>query len=356
MKIALITDQHFGIKNDSTIFLDYQKKFYDEVFFPYLKKNNITEVIDLGDTFDRRKYINYNTLAHTKDFYFDKLKDGGINLHIIVGNHSTFFRNHNDINSPDLLLCEYLNIKNYSNPQHVTFDGTKILIMPWINQSNFEECNSVMADSDSQIMFGHFELSGESLKRNFAFRDGISLGQMKKFEYVFSGHYHHKITKHNFKYLGTPYQLDWDDVDSEKGFYVFDTNTRDITFIKNPLKIYKKVIWEDDGTYDVKKIVDDTLNNSEAYKEKYVKVVVRRKANPYILDRFIEAIEKCSPHYVIPEECGISVNDTEEDIEEIEDTLTSITKYVEALNLDQKEKVLYCMRELHTEAKNLEES
>ena len=54
MKIALITDQHFGGKSDSNSFNDYIEKFYTNQFFPYLKENNIDTVIDLGDTFDRR--------------------------------------------------------------------------------------------------------------------------------------------------------------------------------------------------------------------------------------------------------------------------------------------------------------
>ena len=53
-KIALITDQHFGGKQDSQYFSDYIEKFYTNQFFPYLTENNITTVIDLGDTFDRR--------------------------------------------------------------------------------------------------------------------------------------------------------------------------------------------------------------------------------------------------------------------------------------------------------------
>ena len=62
MKIALITDQHFGGKQDSQNFLNHIETFYREQFFPYLSENNIHTVIDLGDTFDRRKFVNFNTL------------------------------------------------------------------------------------------------------------------------------------------------------------------------------------------------------------------------------------------------------------------------------------------------------
>ena len=70
MKIAIITDQHFGARNDSTHFLDFYEKFYRDTFFPNLDKNGITTVLILGDTFDRRKYINFYSLKRTKEMFF----------------------------------------------------------------------------------------------------------------------------------------------------------------------------------------------------------------------------------------------------------------------------------------------
>ena len=64
MKIALLNDTHFGARNDSPAFLDYFMRFYNEIFFPYLKENNIKTLVHLGDVVDRRKFINFKT-AHT---------------------------------------------------------------------------------------------------------------------------------------------------------------------------------------------------------------------------------------------------------------------------------------------------
>ena len=41
MKIALLNDTHFGVRNDSEAFRKYQLRFYNEIFFPYLKEHNI---------------------------------------------------------------------------------------------------------------------------------------------------------------------------------------------------------------------------------------------------------------------------------------------------------------------------
>lgn len=356
MKLALITDQHFGVKNDSPIFLDHQKAFYENVFFPYLVENQISTVIDLGDTFDRRKYINYHTLATVKTFYFDKLQELGITLHIIVGNHSTYYKNTNDVNSPDLILREYTNIVTHAEPKEMNFDGCDVLMMPWINPENVSTCHDAMQHTSAHIVMGHFELAEQSLKKNFKFHGGISLKELKKFDVVYSGHYHHKVQKGNFLYLGTPYEMTWDDTNNTKGFHVLDTESRELEFIKNPLHIYSKIMWEDDGAYDINKILEGVKKHPEKFKNKYIKVVVKKKDNPYILDRYIDAIEQCGPYNVLTEEISHHFAADEENIDKIEDTLTILRNHVSSLpDFALKEQLLSCMEELYTEAINIQE-
>ena len=62
MKLCILGDTHFGARGDSLDFHKYFRKFYNDVFFPYLKENNITTIIQMGDLFDRIKYINFNSL------------------------------------------------------------------------------------------------------------------------------------------------------------------------------------------------------------------------------------------------------------------------------------------------------
>jgi len=91
MKVCLLGDTHFGIRNDSMTFHRYLDKFYTEIFFPYLKEHNIKTVIQLGDLFDRRKYINFVSLSESRRYFFDRLKDEGIHLHALIGNHDIFW-------------------------------------------------------------------------------------------------------------------------------------------------------------------------------------------------------------------------------------------------------------------------
>ena len=92
-KVALITDTHAGARNDSPVFNDYFMDFYDNVFFPYLKENNISTMIHLGDIFDRRKYVNFRTLQSWRENFVFRLWREKIDSHFIIGNHDLHNRN-----------------------------------------------------------------------------------------------------------------------------------------------------------------------------------------------------------------------------------------------------------------------
>ena len=119
MKIAIITDQHLDGRKGSLAFWNYFNKFYDEIFFPTLEKHGIDTILDLGDTFDNRKSMDFSTLARIKTDYFDRLRK--YDVHMILGNHCTYYKNTNRINSPELLLEEYDNITIYSEPITLKF-------------------------------------------------------------------------------------------------------------------------------------------------------------------------------------------------------------------------------------------
>ncbi len=99
MRIAVINDTHFGARNDNPAFIEFQNKFYNEQFFPYLQQNNINCLVHLGDVVDRRKFINHNTAHNFKKVFWDRLDDMGIETHIIIGNHDTYYKNTNEVNA-----------------------------------------------------------------------------------------------------------------------------------------------------------------------------------------------------------------------------------------------------------------
>ena len=137
MKILLITDQHFGVRNDNQYFLDHYKKFYSEIVVPFIKQSDIDTVICLGDTFDKRRSINFMSLDAAKEMWFDQLEELNVKMHMLVGNHDIYYKNTLRVNAPSELLGQYGNISVYTEPTTVTFDGVSVLLLPWICDENF---------------------------------------------------------------------------------------------------------------------------------------------------------------------------------------------------------------------------
>ena len=58
----------------------------------------------------------------------------GVHVHTIVGNHTAYYKNTNEVNAVDLLLREYHNVTVYSEPEEVNLGRLKVLFIPWINE------------------------------------------------------------------------------------------------------------------------------------------------------------------------------------------------------------------------------
>ena len=201
MKVAIITDQHFGARKNSKLFHDYFLKFYDDIFFPTLEKEGIDTVIDMGDTFDSRKGIDFAALSWAKNNYFDRLRDMGIKVHTIVGNHTAYYKNTNDINAIDLLLREYDNIEVYSETRSIDVGGLSVLLVPWINKENEEQTLSMIKKSRSPVCMGHLELKGFRIHRGYVMETGTDMNIFGKFDKTFSGHYHTRSDNEKIFYL-----------------------------------------------------------------------------------------------------------------------------------------------------------
>jgi len=351
MKIALITDQHFGSRNDSGVMYEYYDKFYSNVFFPYLEKKNIDTVIDLGDTFDRRKFVNFKTLSESKGMWFDKLREKNIKLHSIAGNHTTYYKNTNKINTMDLLFREYKNVHVYEGPQTVEFDDCKILLLPWICADNFEESMSAIRDTDATVCFGHLEIQGFAMYRNaIACYDGTEPSLFDKFELVCSGHFHHRSKKENIQYLGSPYEMTWSDYNDPRGFHIFDSSTKQLTFVQNPYKLFHKIIYNDSIDSREKILKRDF----SSYANTYVKVVVSNKSKPSLFDQMLDKLYSFNPQSIsITDDHHNVYEQSEEDIlEETQDTMTIVHNYIEAEEFedDFKKQVARKMEEFYHKA------
>ena len=343
-KVACITDTHFGIRKGSQIFHDYFNKFYSETFFPELEARGIDTVIHLGDCFDVRKGIDYWSLNWAKENFFTPLQERGIKLHLIVGNHDIFYKESLRINSPGLNLQEYDNVTIYSNPGTFTISGTPVFMVPWICESNANEFAEELAYSEAKVCMGHLELAGFYANKDYQCQHGTDSKIFSGFDRVFSGHFHKKNTAGNVTYLGNPYQLYWNDEGDTRGFHIFDLETYELEFIENPNTMFHKIAYNE---------ADRKLINPNKYKNCYVKVIVEGKSTPQKLSKVVDGLYDTGIHDIkVIETLDYSIDD---DVEvEAEDTLTTFTNYVEAMDESfNKSKVISIFKSLYVEAQEV---
>lgn len=353
MKIALITDTHWGVRNDQQAFLDANKLFLDNVFFPYIDSNGVGTIIHLGDVVDRRKYVNINTSKRLNEDFLIPIRDRGITMHIIAGNHDTYYKNTNEVNAlRELIVGRYDNTIIYDSvAETCEFDGTDILMIPWICDANRTATMEKLRTTNAQIAMGHLEISGFEMYRGSPQSHGDDPSVFGRFDLVCSGHYHHRSSNGNIHYLGNHSEFTWSDYNDPKGFHIFDTQTRDLTFIRNPYRMFNKV-WYDDKRN--KNLLD---HDFEQYKGSFVKLIVQSKEDPFGFDLFTSKLYEAGPIEVsIVEDHHHMDEISEQDlVNEAEDTLTILSKYIGSLetNVDNKE-LDKLMRTLYHEALSME--
>ena len=342
MKVAIITDQHFGARKNSKLFHDYFLKFYNDIFFPTLEKEGITTVIDMGDTFDSRKGIDFSALSWAKNNYYDRLKNMGVQVHTIVGNHTAYYKNTNEVNAVDLLLREYDNVTVYAEPKEVVIGGLNLLFVPWINQDNQEKTLKMIKKTTCKVAMGHLELQGFRVNRSVVMEHGLEANLFKNFSKVFSGHYHTRSNNGTVFYLGNPYEMFWNDVNDTRGFHIFDTETLDHSPVNNPHKLFHNIYYEDTNyqTFDTRE-----------YENKIVKVVVRKKTDTKQFEKFVDKLysSNISELKIIE---NFEMQESEEfEAFESEDTLSILNRYIEEaeVNLD-KSIVQKMLQEIYQEA------
>jgi len=343
MKVAIITDQHFGCRKNSKLFHDYFLKFYENVFFPTLEKEGITTIIDMGDTFDSRKGIDFAALTWAKKNYYDRLRKMGITVHTIVGNHTAYYKNTNDINAVDLLLREYNNVKIYAETTSIMVDDCNILLVPWINKENEEKSVALIKKSKAPVCMGHLELNGFRATPGHMMEHGMDWGIFNKFKKTFSGHYHCRSNQDNIYYLGNPYEMFWNDVNDEnRGFHLFDTKTLDHTPVNNPYRLHHIIYYNDQ---------DYQLFDARELEDKIVKVVVRTKSDQVKFEKFIDKLYNINvAELKIVENFGIQETGEFEAFES-EDTLSILSRYVNESEIDlDKSKIQKVLNDIYREA------
>ena len=351
MKVAVLNDTHCGIRNSSEIFLENARKFYSDVFFPYCQEHGIEQILHLGDYYDHRKFVNFKALNHNRKAFLDPLRKYGMKMDIIPGNHDTYYKNTNDLNSLKELLGHYMNeVHIVMDPTVMEYGSLKIALLPWINGENYESSMKFVNECKADWLGGHLELSGFDVMKGMKNAHGQDPKPYGRFEMVLSGHYHTASRQDNIWYLGSQMEFFWSDAHDPKYFHVIDTETREIEKVLNPYTLFEKIVYNDDKT-------DYNSLDLTHLDKRFVKVVVVNKSDPFTFDRFIDRIQNQDIY-----ELKIAENFSEfmgENVEDegisFDDTADIVDTYIDAVDTElDKDRIKNQVRELMTEAQTLE--
>jgi len=324
--VAVLGDVHLGMRNGSNHFSRHANKFFKEIFYPYLVEHKITEVIQLGDLFDSRTSVSVKAYNACKETWFDPLRKHSIHMHMLLGNHDILHKSSLTVNTPELLLAgEYMdNITIINEPKVIELYGTTFAMIPWICDGNKEAVfNFLSNDKIADICCGHFEIAGFDMMRGIPGHGGLPRDLFDRFEQTWSGHYHTKSydAYHRITYCGIPYEITFADMHDPKGFHVFDTDTRELTFIENPHTMFDRIIYNEGWSGDVR-----TLEG------KAVKLVVEKKTDLYVFDRFVDSVKLANVYDLqIIENFGELQNVDVDGNITVEDSQSIINNYVDNL-------------------------
>jgi len=345
LKVGVISDTHWSARRASKHLHDYFELFYANVFFPALEEHGATTVIHMGDAFDNRKSIDFWGLDWTRRVVLEPLRK--YEVHMIVGNHDIFLRNSTEINAPELLLKDYSNIKTYSSPTNTQVGGIDMTFIPWICSQNYDETMRVIQKSQAKIAMGHLELKGFRVNNNLLMEDhGLDPNIFSKFQKVFSGHFHTRSDNGRIFYLGNPYEMYWSDVNDVRGFHIFDTETLEHTPINNPYKLFYNIYYEDTP--------HQTFNTNE-YKNKLVKLIVRKKTKPKSFEIFVDKLYSSGVQDLKIVENFNIIENGEFEVDEDENTISVLNRYIEDSEVSfDKEIIKGILQEIYQKACEVE--
>lgn len=349
MLIAILGDTHFGARNRNITIEKWQRRFYEECFWPTIDELGISQVIQVGDYFDSRKWLNIQTIAFQKEVFVNQAQSRNVFVDVLVGNHDIPFRHSLKNNSPQQILGHEENFTVYDKPTLNIYRDRDIMLMPWICKENYDECMEVIRNGGDTII-GHFEIKGFMMHPGAYSKDGLTRGDFSKWDNVISGHYHSQSKDGNIHYVGTPYQMMWSDVNGKHGFWIYDTDTGESRFIKNPFDYYHKISY--DNNTEPEEIAQLDLRDT------FVKLTVEEKNDFESFEKVVDAINFQEPFELkIIESFEEYSSDNVKEIIELSETTDIIAEYVDDIaTTANKEAIKKMMLDIYEEALHLNDN
>lgn len=346
MKIAILGDVHFGARNRNLTIENWQRKFYEEFFWPEIDRLGIDTIFQTGDYFDSRKWINIQTMAFQKEVFVKPAQERKCDVRVIVGNHDIPLRNSLKNSSVKQILDDEKGFTVYDHIVTEEFDGTEVSFFPWICKEN-QEASFEFLSMGGDVAFGHFEIDGFMMHPGAFARSDSKSVDFKNWNKVIAGHFHAQSQKENIHYVGTPYQMSWSDWSTKHGFWIFDTFDKSMTFHENPFRFFHKIVWDNGTNYELSSI-----------KESYVKIEVKEKNDFEQFEKFIDRVNFSEPYeFKIIESFEEFNSENVTDVIEMASTTELIEQYIsDVATVHNKDNIVKTMLDIYNEALEISDS
>jgi len=295
-KIGIFSDLHVGVESDSKVRINETKKCIEWIVRKF-KENEVDWIVFCGDLFNARYSINVNTLnvgieiVQDLAFNFEKVI-------LIEGNHDTYYKNSNSVNSISFLanLSENENIIVVDeHPKFAKIGMRTYGFYPW--GFTPESISSIEDFIKPDFGFGHFELNGIELVGQVSSGSKFDLADMFVLgDELFSGHYHkngvYRETKSGktLRMIGASLQLNWGDYHQDKKIGILE-NGKYSEIVNDVNARFEKVFY---SGFKCKKYTVESLKS--LCKKNFIKFVIDM---PYQFDEILkcnELIKKLGPY------------------------------------------------------------
>lgn len=229
--VWILSDIHFGVKNNSRFWLDLMTSYFDDWFFPIVDEEASEEDILMvcGDIFEVRKSIHQLVLNRALRIFKD-LSKRFKEIHVVTGNHDIFLKNSTEVTVLDTLdLMD--NVHVYKEPAHLDLNGTDLFIMPWIGDEKEEA--RILRTVQADYAFCHITVDGARVNHTLRKDEGVDTESFSSFRMVYTGHIHFRQRFERVNIVGNPYEVIRADAGNIKGIYVLDPDTGEETFYEN---------------------------------------------------------------------------------------------------------------------------
>lgn len=327
MNIVLVSDIHFGVKQNDVTFLNNSRDYFLNDISKIIEEQKCKYLIIGGDLFDNRIVVDVlvkNTTMQVFQTLLDKFED--LKIVLLCGNHDIYYKTTLEVTSLKIFKNFHERLQIVLKMQKFDFDGCKAVLVPWLiegspNEKIFKNIIAKYKETGKKqfdLCIGHFSVNGFEVVRGVKEEHGLSLEDFKAFDTVFSGHFHIRNKMGNVQYLGCPYEITWNDWGDKKGATVFNTDTREATFYENkssPKHILVKM-----------SSLDKNLIEEAELKGNYVKVIIDEVLEPSRKLELSKKLEELTNDVIEIDETTPTL-----DGEEIEVTEESIASPLEAL-------------------------